>query len=78
MDAIFIPDLVLFPLLNWEKSLLCSLVSMAGPLVVEQQFVAHDGRQRNRCAVPKPGSGACAVSDVAGCPCVVLRVRVLG
>ena len=41
MDAIFIPALALSPLLNWEKSLLCSLVSMAGPLVVEQQFVAH-------------------------------------
>lgn len=42
MDANFIPDLAPTPLLDWGKSLLGSLVTTAGPLVVEQQFVAHD------------------------------------
>ena len=45
MDAISIRDLVLFSLLNWEKSLLYFLASAADSLVVRQQFVAHDERQ---------------------------------
>lgn len=45
MDAIFIPDLAFFPLLNWEKSLSYFPASAPDPLVARQQFVAHDERQ---------------------------------